>query len=208
MLPVFTPELVLHAYSVGAFPMADDTGEIAWFSPDPRAIFPLDAFHVPQTLRKTIRRQKFEVRINTAFDQVITACARRPAGTWISDDISIVYSTLHKRGFAHSVESWHAGKLAGGLYGVSLGGAFFGESMFTRITDASKVALVALVEHLLRRGFTLLDTQWLTPHLARFGATEIPRWVYLRRLRHALAQRVTFADEPPDTPPAQQGPGG
>jgi leucyl/phenylalanyl-tRNA--protein transferase len=194
MQPEFTPELVLHAYSVGAFPMADEDGEIAWFSPDPRAIFPLDTFHVPRTLQKTIRRGTFEIRIDTAFDDVIAACGDRPEGTWISGDIISVYKTLHESGFAHTVEAWQAGALAGGLYGVTLGGAFFGESMFTRVTDASKVALVALVDRLRTRGFTLLDTQWLTPHLVRFGATEISRPEYLRRLRIALDLDVTFTD--------------
>lgn len=189
------PELVLHAYSVGAFPMADPGGEIAWFSPDPRCIFPLDKFHVPRTVRQLIQRQVFDVRINTAFAQVIAACAKREEGTWISESIIATYTELHRQGFAHSVECWQADHLAGGLYGVALGGAFFGESMFTRVTGASKVALAALVERLRARGFTLLDTQWSTPHLARFGAIEIPRREYLRRLRAALALPCRFADE-------------
>lgn len=189
-----TPELVLEAYRIGAFPMADEDGEIAWFSPDPRCIFPLDRFHVTRSLRQTIRRRVFEVRINTAFDEVIATCANRDEGTWISDELMAVYRVLHRRGYAHSVESWRAGELAGGLYGVAIGGAFFGESMFTRVNDASKVALVALVERLRRRGFVLLDTQWNTPHLARFGAREIGRAAYLRRLRLALALPCRFAD--------------
>jgi leucyl/phenylalanyl-tRNA--protein transferase len=187
-----TPELVLDAYRAGIFPMADE-GELYWFSPNPRCVFPLDAFHVPRSVRQTIRRAKFEVRVDTAFDDVIAACADRPEGTWISDEIMRVYRALHRQGHAHSVESWHAGELAGGLYGVTLGGAFFGESMFTRVTDASKVALVALVERLRARGFTLLDTQWHTPHLARFGARYIPRSEYRRRLKLALALPVRFA---------------
>lgn len=189
------PELVLHAYSVGAFPMADPDGDIAWFSPDPRCIFPLDKFHLPRTVRQLIQRQVFDVRINTAFAQVIAACAKREEGTWISESIIATYTELHRQGFAHSVECWQADHLAGGLYGVALGGAFFGESMFTRVTGASKVALAALVERLRARGFTLLDTQWSTPHLARFGAIEIPRREYLRRLRAALALPCRFADE-------------
>jgi len=188
------PELVLHAYSIGAFPMADPDGEIAWFSPDPRCIFPLDKFHVPRTVRQLIQRRVFEVRIDTAFAEVIAACADRAEGTWISESIMATYTELHRQGFAHSVECWRADNLAGGLYGVALGGAFFGESMFTRVTGASKVALAALVERLKARGFTLLDTQWTTPHLARFGAIEIPRREYLRRLRAALLLPCRFAD--------------
>ena len=145
-------------------------------------------------VRQIIRRGVFEIRIDTAFDQVIAACADRPEGTWISDQIRAVYCTLHRQGHAHSVECWQAGELAGGLYGVALGGAFFGESMFTRVTNASKVALVALVERLKARGFTLLDTQWSTPHLARFGAVEIPRPRYLRSLRAAVALPCRFTD--------------
>ena len=188
------PELVLHAYSIGAFPMADPDGEIAWFSPDPRCIFPLDKFHVPRTVRQLIQRNVFEIRIDTAFAEVIAACADREEGTWISESIMATYTELHRQGFAHSVECWQADNLAGGLYGVALGGAFFGESMFTRVTGASKVALAALVERLKARGFTLLDTQWTTPHLARFGAIEIPRREYLRRLRAALLLPCRFAD--------------
>ncbi len=188
------PELVLHAYSIGAFPMADPDGDIAWFSPDPRCIFPLDKFHVPRTVRQLIQRNVFEIRIDTAFAEVIAACADREEGTWISESIMATYTELHRQGFAHSVECWQADNLAGGLYGVALGGAFFGESMFTRVTGASKVALAALVERLKVRGFTLLDTQWTTPHLARFGAIEIPRREYLRRLRAALLLPCRFAD--------------
>ena len=190
-----TPELVLHAYRVGVFPMADEDGEIGWFSPDPRCIFPLDGFHVPRSLRQAIRRGVFETRVDTAFHDVIAACADRPEGTWISDEIINVYETLHRQGHAHSVESWQAGKLAGGLYGVAIGGAFFGESMFTRVTDASKVALAALIQRLRSRGFVLLDTQWNTPHLARFGAREIRRAEYLRRLEAALALPISFGDD-------------
>ena len=192
MDPTLTPEIVLQGYCAGLFPMADETGAIHWFSPNPRCIFLLDHFHVPRSVRQTIRRGKFEVRVNTAFDEVIAGCADRPEGTWISREIMRVYRALHRQGYAHSVESWYQGQLAGGLYGVAIGGAFFGESMFTRVADASKVALVALVERLRNRGFTLLDTQWQTPHLARFGAVNISRAEYLRRLRSALALRVSF----------------
>jgi len=194
MEPEITPELVLHAYRCGAFPMADESGEIHWYSPDPRCIFPLDRFHVPRSVRQLIRREVFELRLDTAFDEVIAACADRPEGTWISDEIIAIYRQLHRRRFAHSVECWQGDTLAGGLYGVALGGAFFGESMFTRVTNASKVALVRLVEHLRQRGFVLLDTQWSTPHLRIFGAVEIPRREYLRRLREALALPCRFSD--------------
>ncbi len=190
--PPLTPELVLTGYSVGLFPMADADGTISWFSPDPRCIIPLDAFHSPRTVRQLVRRAVFEIRINTAFEDVIAACADRDEGTWISAEIRRVYTALHGQGAAHSVECWQGQVLAGGLYGVALGGAFFGESMFTSVSGASKVALVALVDRLRTRGFALLDTQWQTAHLARFGALEIPRATYLRRLRTALALPCRF----------------
>lgn len=172
--------------------MADEVdGEIGWYSPDPRAIFPLDAFHVPRSLAKTLKRGVFDVRIDTAFEAVMRGCAAREE-TWISDEIVQAYVALHRAGLAHSVEAWHEGELAGGLYGVALGGAFMGESMFTRVTDASKVCLVALVERLQARGFVLLDSQMPTEHLARFGQIVIPRAEYLRRLAKALRLDVTF----------------
>jgi leucyl/phenylalanyl-tRNA--protein transferase len=180
-----TPEMVLAGYRAGAFPMADPDDHIYWFSPDPRAIFEFDRLRMHRSLRQTIRRAVFEVRIDTAFDEVIAACADRPEGSWISPTIMSVYRTLHRWGYAHSVESWRDGQLTGGLYGVALGGAFFGESMFHRVTDASKVAFVALMHRLKARGFALVDTQWLTPHLAQLGAIEIPRCEYLARLRAA-----------------------
>ncbi|MER3419401.1 MAG: leucyl/phenylalanyl-tRNA--protein transferase [Chloroflexota bacterium] len=187
-----TPDLLVRAYCVGFFPMADSRrGHIRWYSPDPRAVIPLDTFHVPRSLRRTMRRGRFDVRVNRAFGAVIRACADRPE-TWISDEIVRAYEDLHALGLAHSVETWQEERLVGGLYGVALGGAFFGESMFSRVTDASKVALVALVERLRARGFTLLDTQFLTPHLARFGAVEIARAEYLRRLAAALEQECRF----------------
>lgn len=195
MSTLLNPQIILQAYRLGAFPMADESGRISWYSPDPRCIFPLDAFHVPKNLAKTIRRGVFQVRFNTAFEDVLVGCADRAEGTWISRDIYRVYTQLHKQGHAHSVECWHNGELAGGLYGVTMGGAFFGESMFTRVTDASKVALVALIERLRERGYALLDTQWSTPHLARFGAVEIPRGIYLRRLRYALTLPCQFGTD-------------
>lgn len=188
------PDLLLAAYRRGIFPMAvDKRGTIGWFSPDPRAIIPLDdRFHVAHGLRRTLKSGKLAVTFDTAFEEVIRACAKRREGTWISKEIIASYCRLHELGQAHSVETRLAGKLVGGLYGVQIGGAFFGESMFHRATDASKVALVALVERLRTQGFVLLDTQWLTAHLAQFGTCEIPRSEYLRRLEHAVALRCEF----------------
>ena len=188
-----TPEHLLAAYSQGIFPMGVD-GEIRWFSPDPRAIIPLDGFHAPRTLRQRWRQQIFDIRVNTAFDEVMRNCGNRAEGTWITDEILNSYQELHELGFAHSVEAWKDEKLAGGLYGVSIGGAFFGESMFHRVTDASKIALMALVERLHERKFVLLDTQFRTGHLDRFGAVEIQRDEYLVRLAEAIHLDRRFAD--------------
>ena len=188
-----TSELLLEAYSRGIFPMGVD-GEIEWFSPDPRAIIPLDSFHVPRTLRQKWRQGAFEIRIDTVFDEVMRACADRPEGTWITEEILKSYNRLHTLGFAHSLEAWKDGELAGGLYGVSIGAAFFGESMFHRVTDASKIALVALVERLRDREFTLLDTQFRTEHLDRFGTVEISRDEYLTRLSEAIQLSRSFAE--------------
>src|SRR3954471_1116531 len=162
--------------------MADRDGSIRWYTADPRGVFPLDAFHVPRTLRQIIHQNKFDVRVNSAFEETMRACMleRRSEGTWINQTLIAAYVRLHDLGFAHSVEAWQDGKLAGGLYGVSMRGAFFGESMFHRVKDASKAALVALVERLRERHYTLLDTQWVTEHLLQFGAVEIPRRRYLR----------------------------
>ena len=173
--------------------MAIEGGEIGWFSPERRGILPLESFHVPARLARTLRKRPFEIVVNRDFDAVIRACAVRPReGTWISDAIIDCYAALHRLGLAHSVEAWRDGRLAGGLYGVSLGGAFFGESMFHRETDASKAALVGLIERLRRRAFSLLDTQWVTEHLVQFGAIEIPRTVYLKQLKAALAKGCAF----------------
>jgi leucyl/phenylalanyl-tRNA---protein transferase len=181
------PALVVRAYRQGVFPMAMEDGSIGWFSPDPRGIIPLDRFRVPARLARVVRQGRFEIAIDRGFEDVMRACAERPDdGTWISDDIIQCYTALHRLGLAHSVETWRGGRLVGGLYGVHLGGAFFGESMFHRETDASKVALAALVDRLRRQDFRLLDVQWLTPHLAQFGAVEIPRRDYLRLLKDAL----------------------
>ena len=190
-------DLLVSAYASGWFPMAVGDGDIRWFSPDPRGIIPLDTFHTSRRLARVVRRGVFRIEINRSFADVVRACAlaeRDPedAGTWIDREIFESYCALHAAGHAHSVEAWQDGRLAGGLYGVALGGAFFGESMFHHVTDASKVALVALVERLRERGFTLLDTQWTTPHLEQFGAIEIPRGRYLKRLAHALEQDCRF----------------
>ena len=179
------PELLLQGYRLGVFPMAMDDDTIEWFSPDPRAILPLEKFHLPHALRRVMQKGVFEIMIDNCFPEVIRACAKR-RDTWINREIVESYERLHELGYSHSVETWSEGKLVGGLYGVAIGGAFFGESMFHRATDASKVALVSLVEHLRDRKFVLLDTQWLTPHLARFGTIEISRTVYLQLLGSAV----------------------
>jgi len=187
-LGMLDAELLLNGYRRGIFPMAiNPQGHIGWFSPDPRGIIPLDErFHVSHGLRRVLKRGLFEVVYDRGFEAVMEACAERKEGTWISPQIIRSYVNLHRLGHAHSVEAWLDGKLAGGLYGVHIGGAFFGESMFHRVTDASKVALVALVERLRARQFVLLDTQWITPHLAGFGAYEISRREYLWRLQKAV----------------------
>ena len=187
------PELLLQGYRLGVFPMAMEEDAIEWFSPDPRAILSLEEFHVPHALRRVVRKGVFEIKINNRFSEVIRACAKRE-DTWINREIIESYTRLHELGHAHSVEAWAGGKLAGGLYGVAIGGAFFGESMFHRVTDASKVALVALVERLCARKFVLLDTQWLTPHLRQFGGIEISRNHYLHLLRGAVELPRKFSD--------------
>jgi leucyl/phenylalanyl-tRNA--protein transferase len=188
------PELLLRAYALGWFPMGTGRrGRIEWFSPDPRGILPIQTFHAPSRLRRVVRQSRFEVRIDTAFETVMRACAHRDE-TWITEDILASYVSLHRLGFAHSVETWQDEQLVGGLYGVAIGGAFFGESMFHTATDASKVALVALVERLQAGGFVLLDTQWVTPHLAQFGGVEVARGDYLERLATAIALPARFTD--------------
>lgn len=193
-----TPDLLLYGYARGVFPMADPDNDdaIYWYAPDPQGILPLDGFHVPKNLRKLVRQGRFEVTTDHAFEAVMRACAA-PAPdretTWISEEIVNAYTELHRLGVAHSVECWQGSALVGGLYGVALGGAFFGESMFHDARDASKIALVHLVRHLRRGGFTLLDIQFVTPHLAQFGAVEVPRAEYLRRLDDALETEATWA---------------
>jgi leucyl/phenylalanyl-tRNA---protein transferase len=199
-----TPDLLLAAYAAGVFPMAEsaDNPELFWVDPRRRGILPLEAFHVPHKLRRVVRQGSFEIRCDTVFEEVIRGCAeateKRP-NTWINDEIVRLYAALFDRGSAHSVEAWQDGTLVGGLYGVSFGAAFFGESMFSRATDASKVALVHLAARLRIGGYRLLDTQFLTPHLARFGGVEITRARYHRLLADALTYRASFPVALPDT---------
>ena len=189
-----TAEAILNAYAQGAFPMADERGTIRWYTADPRGVLPLDAFNPPRSLRQLCRRGVFEMRINHSFRAVMSACReRRSDHTWITGELIELYCELHALGFAHSVEAWQDGKLAGGLYGVAMGAAFFGESMFHYVDDASKVALVALVGRLRERRFELLDTQAVTQHLKRFGAIEVPADKYLERLHVAITQTRSFA---------------
>jgi len=198
-----TPDLLLAAYAAGVFPMAEsaDNPELFWVDPRRRGILPLEAFHVPHKLRRVVRQGSFEIRCDTVFEEVIRGCAeateKRP-NTWINDEIMRLYAALFDRGAAHSVEAWQDGTLVGGLYGVSFGAAFFGESMFSRATDASKVALVHLAARLRIGGYRLLDTQFLTPHLARFGGVEITRARYHRLLADALTYRASFPVALPD----------
>ena len=189
-----SPELLIEAYASGIFPMGISEGEIRWYSPDPRGILPLQGFHTPHGLRRSLRRMRepdWKIRVDSDFAGVMDACAAREE-TWITRTIARNYSELFKSGHAHSVEVWHKNILVGGLYGVALGSAFFGESMFHHITDASKVALWHLVSLLKENGFTLLDTQWITPHLVQFGAIEIPREEYLLLLGEALGRKTSF----------------
>jgi len=193
-----TPEIVLRAYAEGVFPMAErrEDPELYWVSPEWRGIIPLDGFHIPKRLARTVRGDRFTVTSDIAFREVMLACAEPKPGreqSWINSEIIRLYTALHATGHAHSVECWREGKLVGGLYGVSLGAAFFGESMFSRETDASKVALVHLVARLIEGGYVLLDTQFLTEHLARFGTIEIPRNEYLARLRRAIAREAYWS---------------
>ncbi len=204
-----TPELLIDAYSRGIFPMADSrSGQVLWYSPDPRAVLPLDAFHVPRSLARVVRAGRFELRTDTCFETVMRACAESRPGreeTWIDERMVRAYSNLHRAGLAHSVEAWRDDRLVGGLYGVHLGAAFFGESMFSLPelggTDASKVCLVRLVELMRARGFALLDVQLTTEHLARFGCVEIPRRDYLRDVSAAFARDTPW---PPPGPLAKK----
>jgi leucyl/phenylalanyl-tRNA--protein transferase len=200
-METFGPSELLSCYASGVFPMADarDDDRLFLVDPEQRGVLPLAGLHVPQRLARTVRSDLYEVRFDSDFPQVVALCAEpRPdhPETWINRPIERLYGELHALGFAHSVECWSGGRLVGGLYGVSLGGAFFGESMFSRARDASKVALVHLVARLLERGFTLLDAQFMTEHLRQFGAEEIPRRDYRRRLKAALAINARFDDQP------------
>ncbi|MCA0869919.1 leucyl/phenylalanyl-tRNA--protein transferase [Seohaeicola saemankumensis] len=192
-----SPELLLHGYSIGVFPMAEhrDDPEIFWVDPRRRGIFPLDGFHISRSLARRMRQGGYSVTIDRDFAGVLDGCADR-AETWINSEIRQHYLTLFTMGHAHSLEVWHGGELTGGVYGVVLGGAFFGESMFSRRTDASKIALAFLVDHLRQAGFTLFDTQFLTEHLASLGAIEIPRGTYHRLLSAAIEDRADFTAPP------------
>jgi leucyl/phenylalanyl-tRNA--protein transferase len=194
-------DILLVAYSNGFFPMPHpQTQEICWFNPDPRAIIPLDGFHVSRSLKRTLRKQAFRISINEAFESVIDACADREE-TWINDEIKATYTQLYLSGHAHSLEVWEDTKLVGGVYGVAIGAAFFAESKFHRVRDASKVALYYLVEHLKAKGFQILEVQFLIPHLARLGAIEIPLNQYLENLSHAIKLKATFTDFKLPPPP-------
>jgi leucyl/phenylalanyl-tRNA--protein transferase len=200
-MPELTPDMLLRAYAIGVFPMAEDRDDpdLFWVDPRMRGIIPLDDFHVPRRLRRTVRNGGFRVTVDSAFEATIEACAEstelRPR-TWINDRIIMLYTSLYHLGFAHSVECWLGRRLIGGLYGVAMGGAFFGESMFSRQSDASKIALIHLVARLRAGGFSLLDSQFITRHLRRFGAIEIPRGEYRQRLAEALKRNAEFATAP------------
>jgi leucyl/phenylalanyl-tRNA---protein transferase len=192
-----TPDILLRAYAVGIFPMADSADDpgLFWLEPEQRGIIPLDGFHIPRRLRRTLRQAGFELRVDTAFDAVMAACAERAAdrpSTWINARIRHLYGALHRRGHCHSVECYRDGALVGGLYGVAIGAAFFGESMFHRVNDASKAALVHLVERLRAGGYLLLDSQFLTGHLSQFGAIEISKGDYQQHLRAAITGHGDF----------------
>ena len=196
---VLSPDLLLSAYCQGIFPMAHQNGDIYWYDPDPRAIMPLDdGFHVSRSLARTLRQNRFEVRIDHDFTAVMRACAElKPEReeTWINEELIAAYTRLHKLGYAHSVEVWQNGRLTGGLYGVAIRGFFAGESMFSRERDSSKIALVYLVERLRQRRYQLLDIQFMTGHLRKFGAVEVPADNYKIRLAYALTIETTFGEE-------------
>jgi leucyl/phenylalanyl-tRNA--protein transferase len=192
-----TPQILLKAYATGLFPMAEKANDptIYWVEPELRGIMPLDSFHTPRSLKKEVRRGTYQITFNEAFNNVVKACAAPAPGreeTWINEPIRLLYSELHDLGHAHSVEAWYNDELVGGLYGVSLGRAFFGESMFSRRTNASKVALVHLIERLNERGFVLLDTQFTNDHLTQFGTIEVPRAEYEKMLEVALIGEAEF----------------
>jgi leucyl/phenylalanyl-tRNA---protein transferase len=191
-----TAQMLLNAYAQGYFPMADpDDGNIYWYDPDPRTILPLESFHIPRRLERTVKQNKFEIRVDTAFQRVMELCAeprKNQPRTWLNEELIELYTTLHRHGFSHSVETWLNDELVGGVYGVSVGGLFAGESMFSRARDASKVALVALVDVLKRNGYVLFDVQFTNDHLKQFGVVEIPRAHYKIRLEEALERQCPF----------------
>ena len=197
MTTMLTPETLLRGYAAGIFPMSDgrDDPEVFWVDPRERGVMPLDGFHISRSLAKLIAKEPFQIRINTAFDAVVEGCADRDE-TWINGPIARLYSALHRAGYAHAIEVWEDQTLVGGVYGVTLGAAFFGESMFSRRTNASKIALTYLVHRLRAGGFTLFDTQFVTPHLTSLGAVEIPRAMYHARLEHALGKEADFTRAP------------
>jgi len=203
--PVLTPDLLLQGYAAGIFPMADsrDSPDLHWIDPPQRGVFPLDRFHMARSLRRRIRGAPFTVTFDRDFTGVVRGCAERDE-TWINATIFDLYTALHGAGRAHSVELWEGAVLIGGVYGVTIGAAFFGESMFSRRTDASKVALTYLIDRLRVGGFVLFDTQFLTPHLASLGAIEIPRHRYLRHLAHAIRAPADFASAGPEAPAPDQ----
>ncbi|MCE4216955.1 leucyl/phenylalanyl-tRNA--protein transferase [Aquirufa antheringensis] len=190
-----TAETLVYAYASGVFPMAEETGEILWYSPDPRAIIPIQSYQPAKSLRPFINQKRFEIRIDTSFEQVMRNCALpRPTEneTWISEEMIAAYTELHRMGLAHSVEAWQDGKLVGGLYGVALGAAFFGESMFSFVSNSSKVAFHYLVQILREQNYQLLDSQMMNDNVLRYGAVDIPRAAYLRRLAKALKSTCHF----------------
>lgn len=200
-MPELTPDVLLKAYAMGVFPMAEDRNdpELFWVDPRMRGVIRLDRFHVPRRLRRTVRKGIYEVTFDRAFEEVIECCANSTEGrprTWINDRIIELYTILHHKGYGHSVECWQDGELVGGLYGISLGAVYFGESMFSRANDASKVALVHLVAALLAGGYQMIDTQFITQHLARFGAIEIPRNEYRKLLEETISEPATFVPNP------------
>ena len=186
-----SPDGILKAYGNGFFPMGEEDGSLEWYFPDPRGVIDLEGFHIPKRLGRTIQKSLFEIRMDSDFEGVVQGCADREE-TWINGPIFQVYTELYRMGKAHSIEAYFEGNLVGGIYGVHLGGAFMGESMFSRKTDASKACLVHLVQHLRERKFSLFDIQFLNPHLAQFGACEIPSSQYLKKLQFALGQGCTF----------------
>ncbi|MDJ0827501.1 MAG: leucyl/phenylalanyl-tRNA--protein transferase [Rhodobacter sp.] len=194
--PELTPEMLIQAYAAGIFPMAEarEADEVFWVDPEKRGILPLDGFHISRSLARSLRRGDYHVTIDRDFPTAVAACADRPE-TWINATIQSLYAELHSAGLAHSLEVWHADEMTGAVYGVTLGGAFFGESMFSRRTDASKIALAYLVDHLRRTGFQLFDAQFITPHLASLGAVEISRAAYHERLRAALDAPADFLSD-------------